>query len=255
MRDVGVRHIACGGFHSLLCTWTHDLYSCGKGWHGQLGQGDYESLTAQSKTLSYFKKIQDGLGAGHNCIRVFGGTEASGALTEEGALFTWGQGSQSQLGHHILNNESRPRRVERLAKCIMVDLAMGKSHCIALSSDGLPWAWGKGNNGQLGISERGDKERVPRVVELCRRTVSRVGSASEQAEDIPWGSVYFKRDKDEKGSDVDVRVVENNGKVIQVAASNNFSCMIMERPANEEEIREYRTAVQVWSQLSCLIYS
>ena len=96
---------------------------------------------------------------------------------------------------------------------------------------------------------------MPRVVELCRRTVSRVGSASEQVEDIPWGSVYFKRDKDEKGSDVDVRVVKNNGKVIQVAASNNFSCMIMERPANEEEIREYRTAVQVWSQLSCLIYS
>ena len=44
-----------------------------------------------------------------------------------------------------------------------------------LLADGLPWAWGKGNNGQLGISEKGDKERVPRLVELCRRGVTRAG--------------------------------------------------------------------------------
>jgi len=33
---------------------------------------------------------------------------------------------------------------------------------------------------------------------------------------------------------VDVRVIENNGKVIEVSANNNFTVMVMERPANEE---------------------
>jgi alpha-tubulin suppressor-like RCC1 family protein len=244
LRDLNVKDVACGGFHSLLCTWTYEIYTCGKGWHGQLGQGDYESLTAQSKTLPYFKKIANGLGAGYKCVRVFGGTEVSGALTEDGAVFTWGHGSQSQLGHGILNNESKPRRVERLAKQRIVDLAMGKSHCIALSSDGLPWAWGKGNNGQLGISEKGDKERLPRVVELCRRKVSRVGSVEEQTEDLPWGSVFYLGTKDEKGMDIDKRVVQDEGKVIKIAANNNFSVMVMERPANEEEIKEYRISIK-----------
>jgi alpha-tubulin suppressor-like RCC1 family protein len=127
LREQRVKDIACGGFHTLLCTWDFHIYSCGKGWHGQLGQGDYESLTAQSKTLPYFKKIVDGLGAGSNCIRVYGGTEMSGAITEDGSVFTWGQGSQCQLGHNSFNNESRPRKVERLARQKIVDLAMVKS--------------------------------------------------------------------------------------------------------------------------------
>ena len=52
LRDVRVKDIACGGFHTLLCTWDYQVYSCGKGWHGQLGQGDYESLTGLSLSLS-----------------------------------------------------------------------------------------------------------------------------------------------------------------------------------------------------------
>jgi len=219
-RELNIKHLACGGFHTLLCSWTFEIFTCGKGWHGQLGQGDYESLTAQSKTLPYFKKIAAGLGAGYKCVRVYGGTEMSAALTDDGAIFTWGQGSQCQLGHNGVNNESKPRKVERLSKETVVDVAMGKSHCVALSANGLPWAWGKGNNGQLGISEKGDKERLPRVVELCRRAIARMGMIGTSDEEIPWGSVYYKREKDKSGEEVDVRSVQNDGKVIQVSATN-----------------------------------
>eukprot|EP00960_Hanusia_phi_P042270 755399-Hanusia_phi.AAC.3 len=84
---------SAGGFHSLVVTWSHDMYSCGKGWHGQLGQGDYESLTAKAKTLPQFTKLTDNLGSrNHKCVRVFGGIETSAALTDTGRLFTWGQG-------------------------------------------------------------------------------------------------------------------------------------------------------------------
>jgi alpha-tubulin suppressor-like RCC1 family protein len=231
-RDLNIRHLACGGFHSLLCSWTFEIFTCGKGWHGQLGQGDYESLTAQSKTLPYFKKIAGGLGAGYRCVRVFGGTESSAALTEDGAIFTWGQGSQCQLGHNGVNNESKPRKVERLSKDVVVDVAMGKSHSVALDAEGRPWTWGKGNNGQLGISEKGDKERLPRPVELCRRAIPRAGMIGTSDEEIPWGSVYYMREKDEKGiGEVDKRIVENNGKVIQVSATNPCLFLLVARIA------------------------
>jgi hypothetical protein len=39
-------------------------------------------------------------------------------------------------------------------------------------------------------------------------------------EEIPWGSVYYKREKDKSGEEVDVRSVQNDGKVIQVSATN-----------------------------------
>jgi alpha-tubulin suppressor-like RCC1 family protein len=62
LRETNIRHIACGGWHTLICSWSGAVFTCGKGWHGQLGQGDYESLTAQSKTLPYFKKIMNAFG-------------------------------------------------------------------------------------------------------------------------------------------------------------------------------------------------
>ena len=51
--------------------------------------------------------------------------------------------------------------------------------------------------------------------------------------------MYYETEKDDKGSDVDKRKVENNGKVVQVSANNNFSILVMERPANKEEKAEY----------------
>lgn len=115
LRETNIRAVACGGWHTLTCTWLGAVYSCGKGWHGQLGQGDYESLTAQSKTLPYFKKIVQGFGD-HRLVQVFGGKEMSAALSEVGRVFTWGQGDQCQLGHDSTNNESEPRMLEALGK-------------------------------------------------------------------------------------------------------------------------------------------
>ena len=45
-----------------------------------------------------------------------------------------------------------------------------------------------------------------------------VGTLADQLEDLPWGSVYYETEKDDKGSDIDKRKTENNGKVVQVSA-------------------------------------
>jgi alpha-tubulin suppressor-like RCC1 family protein len=122
LRETNIRHIACGGWHTLICSWSGAVFTCGKGWHGQLGQGDYESLTAQSKTLPYFKKIMHAFGD-HKIVKVYGGKETSAALSDAGRVFTWGQGDQCQLGHDATSNESEPKELEALGKVRLNTLA------------------------------------------------------------------------------------------------------------------------------------
>eukprot|EP00282_Hemiselmis_andersenii_P027867 CAMPEP_0169481050 /NCGR_PEP_ID=MMETSP1042-20121227/29901_1 /TAXON_ID=464988 /ORGANISM="Hemiselmis andersenii, Strain CCMP1180" /LENGTH=1508 /DNA_ID=CAMNT_0009595757 /DNA_START=54 /DNA_END=4578 /DNA_ORIENTATION=- len=226
LREQHVRSFACGGWHTLACMWSGAVFSCGKGWHGQLGQGDYESLTAQSKALPYFKRIMQGFGD-HRIVKVYGGIEMSGAISESGV--TWGQGDQCQLGHDSTNNESEPRELESLSKMRIVDLAMGASHMLALDEKGVPYSWGKGANGQLGHGEMGEKERMPRPIELCLLLFQEGKGASRE-----WGG----RRGGKAGG------VQEKGKVVQIAADANYSLFVLERLANEAEILAYVLAVE-----------
>ena len=247
LREQHVRHFACGGWHTIVCTWSGTVFSCGKGWHGQLGQGDYESLTAQSKTLPYFKKIMRGF-ADHRVVKVFGGIEMSGALSETGRVFTWGQGDQCQLGHDSTNNESEPRELEALGKIRIVDLCMGAAHMVALDEKGIPYTWGKGANGQLGHGELAEKERTPRPVELCRRFIKGLGGSDAKQRDMEWGSFYFKKERlplenGEPGEEDREIEYRQKGKVVMISAEHNYTLFVLERLANEAEILAYQVAV------------
>ena len=249
LRQANVCDVACGGWHTVVCTHSGQVYTCGKGWHGQLGQGDYESLTAQSKTLSYFKKIPEGFGE-QRMVRVYAAKETTACLSEHGRVFTWGQGDEYQLGHDSTNNESIPREVEALARIRVIDLALGDSHMLALDEIGLPYSWGKGRDGQLGHGELGDKERVPRVIELCRRTNKGFTEASVITRDLKWGSFYFQRmipPGETEEQDVERR---QRGKVCMISANGNFSLFVLERLANTSEIKTFQEAMERGFNLS-----
>ncbi len=87
MCETRIRDFGCGDWHTIVCSWTVWVYTCRKDWHGQLGQGDYESLTEKSKTLPYFKRIADGFGD-QLIVKVYGGKETSVAISETGRVFT-----------------------------------------------------------------------------------------------------------------------------------------------------------------------
>ena len=80
-------------------------------------------------------------------------------LTEDGALFTWGRSVHGVLGHSRSGQDAqsrgifaqRPARVAGLAETKAIkDVALGGSHTLALTADGLVLAWGSGRQGQLG---------------------------------------------------------------------------------------------------------
>ena len=234
MKEKNVKEVACGGWHTLVCTINGDVYSCGKGWHGQLGLGDYDSLTSVYKALPTFKHLSEGLGD-FRIKNVYGGKEFSAAISVEGRVFTWGQGDECQLGHKDPSNRPHPKMVESLSNFRIVALACGYSHMLALDETGIPYSWGQNSKGQLGQGENVAEKRLPTRIKTCRRNVDISGSLSQgtlATKDIAWGSVYFVPDTKRL-----TRIEKiQQGKVCMIAADHNYSLFVLERYANEEEL-------------------
>ena len=63
------------------------------------------------------------------------------ALTKEGKLFTWGRNSYGQLGHGDKEHRQIPTKVESLDGLVIVKIACGQYHTIAITDDGDAYTW------------------------------------------------------------------------------------------------------------------
>ena len=71
------------------------------------------------------------------------------ALRTDGSLWSWGTNVDGELGDGTLQNKSHPVRVTGVSGTA-VSIAVGTFHSLALTADGVVWAWGYGDDGQLG---------------------------------------------------------------------------------------------------------
>jgi alpha-tubulin suppressor-like RCC1 family protein len=75
---------ACGARHTLVVTEAGALWSCGKGRDGALGQDDnVAKLILTRVDAQHF--------GGAKIVTAAAGTSVSTAVTEDGALYTWGK--------------------------------------------------------------------------------------------------------------------------------------------------------------------
>ncbi|XP_061622236.1 probable E3 ubiquitin-protein ligase HERC1 isoform X5 [Phyllopteryx taeniolatus] len=141
--------------HTLAFTTEGEVFSWGDGDYGKLGHGN-------SSTQKYPKLIQGPL-QGKVVVCVSAGYRHSAAVSEDGELYTWGEGDFGRLGHGDSNSRNIPTLVKDISN--VGEVSCGSSHTIALSKDGRTvWSFGGGDNGKLG---HGDTNRVykPKVVE------------------------------------------------------------------------------------------
>ena len=83
-----------------------------------------------------------------NSVAVAALSTHSLSISEDGALYSWGNGDRYRLGHGTCQQEDLPRLVSTLPKNVRVsDVACGLAHTIALSSSGEVFSWGNGANG------------------------------------------------------------------------------------------------------------
>ncbi|XP_030623810.1 probable E3 ubiquitin-protein ligase HERC1 [Chanos chanos] len=157
--------------HTLAVTEEGEVFSWGDGDYGKLGHGN-------SATQKYPKIIQGPL-LGKVVVCVSAGYRHSAAVTNDGELYTWGEGDFGRLGH----SDSHSRNVPTLVKDIsgVGQAACGSSHTIAVAQDGrIVWSFGGGDNGKLG---HGDTNRVyrPKVIEALHGYIIRKVCAGSQS--------------------------------------------------------------------------
>ncbi|EOD04415.1 hypothetical protein EMIHUDRAFT_453905 [Emiliania huxleyi CCMP1516] len=68
------------------------------------------------------------------------------AVTEEGAVFSWGDATFGKLGHGNLVDWPAPRRVEALRGTQVGAVATGPRHSLAVAADGRVFGWGFGDD-------------------------------------------------------------------------------------------------------------
>lgn len=73
------------------------------------------------------------------------------ALSDGGDMFAWGTGRHGQLGTGRFVDASEPELVESLASERVASVALGHSHTMAVTADGVPFAWGRADQGCLGL--------------------------------------------------------------------------------------------------------
>ena len=95
---------ACGRSHTLVVALEGALWACGLGSFGRLGLNDEASRHA-------FERVGAGAFGGARVVAAAAGFQHSAAVTEDGALWTWGCGEHGQLGHGDERNRLVPTEV------------------------------------------------------------------------------------------------------------------------------------------------
>eukprot|EP00163_Fabomonas_tropica_P027603 TRINITY_DN5370_c0_g1_i1.p1 TRINITY_DN5370_c0_g1~~TRINITY_DN5370_c0_g1_i1.p1 ORF type:complete len:461 (-),score=75.85 TRINITY_DN5370_c0_g1_i1:288-1670(-) len=116
------------------------------------------------------------------------------AVSSQGFLFTWGCGSEGQLGHGTRADNKQPRLVVANARAA----ACGARHTACLTDDGEVWTFGSNADGQLGRCDDEPYTMAAVVDELMGLDVCAVAcgdfhtvALTEQGEVFVWGSNEF----------------------------------------------------------------
>jgi len=121
--------ISCGQHHTIALDDDGKVYSLGRKEYGRLGMGAIEndlSVPTLIPTLSSEK-----------CIEVAAGEAVSLAVTESGSAFSWGMGTNGQLGNGSEDDLLEPSvvRGKQLENRRVISASAGGQHTILLAMD------------------------------------------------------------------------------------------------------------------------
>eukprot|EP00210_Caulerpa_lentillifera_P006699 g6401.t1 len=129
----GVVQIECGEFHSAALTSAGEVWTWGRGKHGQLGLGTTENIFVPKlvTTLTPQKIKQIACGDSHSLC-----------VTKDGQVFTWGQSRWGQTGIGTTENLLVPKIVSSLSEEYIVQVSAGSRHSAALALRGAVFVFG-----------------------------------------------------------------------------------------------------------------
>jgi alpha-tubulin suppressor-like RCC1 family protein len=142
-----IQQMACGDAHSLVLLSDGSVWAAGGNRHGQLGDGTRVSKKTWCSVMP----------SGSEVIQVATGAHHSLALTSDGSVWAAGRNDSGQMGDGKCVDQTG-------WVCVMdsgsevIRLSAGRSHSLALKSDGSVWAAGRNKEGQLGVRSNVNKK-------------------------------------------------------------------------------------------------
>lgn len=109
--------------------------------------------------------------AGPPAPMVAAGDGTSFVLTSAGEVYAWGDQTNGRLGTGVVRNASTTTP-SRVGVTGVQAIAIGDAHGLALRGDGVVFAWGANDAGQLGNGETGTRTGTPIRVEGLGRVVA-----------------------------------------------------------------------------------
>ncbi|TYK15538.1 ultraviolet-B receptor UVR8 isoform X2 [Cucumis melo var. makuwa] len=150
-----ISFLSCGGAHVIALTAGGGVLTWGRGNSGQLGLGDMISSLHPKPVMRLGSYI---------ITQVSAGWSHSGFVSDEGKLYTCGDGSFGQLGHGDYHLRCFPDEVLFFSDKHVDQIACGMRHSLALvkgCSGEQVYGFGAGKRGQLGISKKIQTVNLP----------------------------------------------------------------------------------------------
>jgi alpha-tubulin suppressor-like RCC1 family protein len=164
-----VVQVAGGTVHALAVRSDGTVWSWGLNEHGELGDG----TTTDRNTPVQVAGLT-------GITQVAAGAFFSLALRSDGTVWGWGFNQNGQLGRGMVtDHEVTPARVAVLNG--VTKIAAGRDFALALRSDGIVFAWGHGQLGQLGNGGTADSPRPVKIAGLSRVTGIAAGAEASLA--------------------------------------------------------------------------
>ena len=151
-----MKHVSCGGAHTLVCSAAGDIFSSGSNSCGQLGlghQGDRDTFQCVSleDTTDAANVSAVAIASATSCKNVsilplkfafvHAGEEFSAFISRNKHVYTCGMGIAGSLGHGTFENLNIPTEIRNLSHIEML-AASGQSQLYAINSTGDVYSWG-----------------------------------------------------------------------------------------------------------------
>ncbi|BDR53522.1 hypothetical protein KIM372_14290 [Bombiscardovia nodaiensis] len=149
------QQITAGRYHMLALDTLGRVYAWGRNDAGQIGDGTTTDRAKPTLVTSLLSK---------RITKVVAGPNDSFAFAEDGSVYAWGANEKGQLGVGSSNDLSTPTPVNSMPTGARItDIFPGDKYTLALDSDGVAWAWGMNDAGQLGNGNATDQTTPVRI--------------------------------------------------------------------------------------------